>query len=187
MRPIAAGFAAGCLALSSVGSALAFELSSPDLKPNAMMAETFVYNGFGCTGDNLSPALSWKNPPRGTKSFAVMVHDPDAPTGGAGWWHWVVYNLPAGTSSLPRGAGVVDGSRLPEGAAQQSTDSGVPGWGGPCPPPGDKPHRYVFTVYALKVDRLDVPLGATASLVGFMVNADALGKARLTAKYGRRR
>ncbi|HLT26324.1 MAG TPA: YbhB/YbcL family Raf kinase inhibitor-like protein [Zeimonas sp.] len=188
MRPTVAGFAAACavLVLSSAGSAAAFELTSSDLKPNATIDEKHVYNGFGCTGDNLSPALSWKNPPKGTKSYAVLVHDPDAPTGGAGWWHWVVYNLPAETASLPQGAGAVDGKNLPEGAAQQPTDFGVPGWGGPCPPAGDKPHRYVFTVYALKVDKLEVPIGATASLVGFMVNANALGKATLTARYGRK-
>jgi Raf kinase inhibitor-like YbhB/YbcL family protein len=187
MRPTAAAFAAGCaaLVLSSAGSATAFELSSPELKPNATIPEKNVYNGFGCKGDNLSPALSWKDAPKGTKSFALMVHDPDAPTGGAGWWHWVVYNLPADTTSLPDGAGSVDGKNLPQGAAQQITDFGVPGWGGPCPPAGDKPHRYVFTVYALKVDKLDIPAGASASFVGFMVNANALGKARLTAKYGR--
>lgn len=186
MRPTAA-LAAGCaaLVLSSAGSAAAFELSSSDLKPKATIADRHVYNGFGCTGDNLSPALSWKNAPKGTKSFALLVHDPDAPTGGAGWWHWVVYDLPASTTSLAQNAGAVDGKNLPEGAAQQPTDFGVPGWGGPCPPVGDKPHRYVFTVYALKVDKLEVPLGATASLVGFLVNANAIGKASLTARYGR--
>jgi len=187
MRPTVAGLAAGCaaLVLSSAGSAAAFELSSPELKPNGTISEKNVYNGFGCKGDNLSPALSWKDAPKGTKSFALLVHDPDAPTGGAGWWHWVVYNLPADTTSLPDGAGSVDGKNLPQGAVQQTTDFGVPGWGGPCPPAGDKPHRYVFTIYALKVDRLDLPVGASASFVGFMVNANALGKARLTAKYGR--
>ena len=187
MRPTAAGLAAGCaaLVLSSAGSAAAFQLSSSDLKPKATIADRHVYNGFGCTGDNLSPALSWKNAPKETKSFALMVHDPDAPSGGAGWWHWIVYDLPAGTTSLEQNAGAVDGKNLPEGAVQQPTDFGVPGWGGPCPPVGDKPHRYVFTVYALKVDKLDVPMGATASLVGFLVNANAIGKASLTARYGR--
>lgn len=178
---------AGCVVLfsASAGSAAAFELSSPVLKPNATIADRHVFNGFGCTGDNISPALEWKNPPKGAKSYALLVHDPDAPTGGAGWWHWVVYNLPADTTSLAENAGSVDGKNLPAGAAQQPTDFGVPGWGGPCPPQGDEPHRYVFTVYALGVDKLDIPPGATASLVGFMVNANTLGKATLTGKYGR--
>ena len=103
----------------------------------------------------------------------------------AGWWHWLVYNLPAGTTSLPQGAGAADGSKLPAGAVQPKTDFGAPGWGGPCPPVGDKPHRYVFTLHALKVDRLDIPEGASASLVGFMVNANTIAKARLVGKYGR--
>ncbi len=174
------------LALAA-GTAGAFDLSSTDVKPNATFANKHVFKGFGCEGENLSPALAWKAPPAGTKSFALLVHDPDAPTGGAGWWHWVVYNLPAGTTSLPQGAGAADGGKLPAGAVQQKTDFGVAGWGGPCPPAGDKPHRYVFTVYALKVDRLDIPDGASASLVGFMVNANAIGKATLVGKYGRKK
>lgn len=174
------------LALSLAGgAAAAFELDSPDLRADAPIPELHVFDGFGCKGGNLSPALAWKDPPAGTKSFALMVHDPDAPTGGAGWWHWVVHGLPAGTSSLPQGAGAADGSKLPASAMQPRTDFGGPGWGGPCPPVVDKPHRYVFTVYALKVDKLEVPKDATASLVGFMVNANALGKASLTRTYGR--
>jgi Raf kinase inhibitor-like YbhB/YbcL family protein len=137
--------------------------------------------------ENVSPALSWKKAPKGTKSFALLVHDPDAPTGGAGWWHWLVYNLPADTTSLAQGAGSADGAKLPAGAVQQKTDFGAPGWGGPCPPTGDKPHRYVFTLHALKVDKLEIPEGATASLVGYMVNANSIGKASFTAKYGRKK
>ena len=177
---------AASLLLASSG-AFAFQLSSPDVGARAPIGNRFVFKGFGCEGENVSPALAWKVPPAGTKSFAVLVHDPDAPTGGAGWWHGVVYNLPASTTSLPQGAGAADGSKLPAGAAQQKTDFGAPGWGGPCPPVGDKPHRYVFTVYALKVEKLDIPEGASASLVGFMVNANAIGKATLVGKYGRKK
>jgi Raf kinase inhibitor-like YbhB/YbcL family protein len=114
-----------------------------------------------------------------------MVHDPDAPTGGAGFWHWVVVDIPATATSLPRGTGTSDGGELPSGARQIASDFGTPGWGGPCPPVGDKPHRYVFTVYALKVDRLELPANATASLTGFMVNANALGHASFSALHGR--
>lgn len=178
--------AVACTLALACGSAFALELSSVELKPNATIADRHVYKGFGCDGGNVSPALSWRNPPQGTKSFALMVHDPDAPTGGAGFWHWVVFNLPADTTSLPAGAGTADGKGLPAGAIQPKTDFGVPGWGGPCPPAGDKPHHYHFTVYALKVDKLDVPPDATASLVGFMVNANALAHARLTGMYGRK-
>jgi len=164
-------------------SALAFEASSADLADGNVSNE-FVFAGFGCTGDNVSPAVSWKDAPEGTKSFAVLVHDPDAPTGGAGWWHWLVYNIPATTTSLEKGAGNKDG-KLPEGAAQVATDFGMPGWGGPCPPEGDDAHRYNFTVYALGAEKLEIPEGATASLAGFMINGAAIGKAEFTAKYGR--
>jgi Raf kinase inhibitor-like YbhB/YbcL family protein len=161
------------------------ELSSPEIKVNEPIPAAQVFNGFGCTGQNISPALNWKNAPAGTKSFAVMVHDPDAPTGGAGFWHWVVLNLPASTTGLPRGAGTADGKGLPAGAKQITTDYGNPGWGGPCPPQGSEPHMYYFTVYALKVDKLDLPANATASLAGFMINANAIDKAVITAFYSR--
>ena len=161
----------------------AFEASSPDIS-DGTIADEFVFAGFGCSGGNKSPAVAWKDAPEGTKSFAVMVHDPDAPTGGAGWWHWVMYNIPADVSSLAKGAGSEGGS-LPSGAIQVATDFGKPGWGGPCPPEGDKPHRYNFTVYALGVEKLELPEGATASLAGFMVNANTLGKATFTGTYGR--
>ena len=179
------------LALSAIafsGSAAyaqAFELSSPDINPAQPIAMKHVFNGFGCTGENISPALGWKNAPAGTKSFAVMVHDADAPTGGAGFWHWVVVNLPASASGLPSGAGAASSNALPEAARQINTDFGAPGWGGPCPPQGRVPHRYTFTVYALKVDKLELPANATASLAGFMVNGNALAKASIEARYGR--
>jgi Raf kinase inhibitor-like YbhB/YbcL family protein len=174
----------------ATGSCLAaqappFQASSPDVVSGKPIAAKFIYNGFGCTGQNVSPAIMWKSPPAGTKSFAVMVHDPDAPTGGAGFWHWIVIDIPAGTAFIAQGAGTADGKRLPAGSRQINTDFGAPGWGGPCPPAGDKPHRYNFTVYALKVDKLDLPATATASLTGFMVNANALGKATFTANFGR--
>ena len=175
-------------ALASAGAfAQSFELTSPDVSAAAPIAMKHVFNGFGCTGGNVSPALNWKNAPAGTKSFAVMVHDQDAPTGGAGFWHWVVVNLPASATGLP--AGVGDGKNgtiaLPAGALQINTDFGQPGWGGPCPPQGRAPHRYTFTVYALKVDKLELPANATASLTGFMVGGNALAKASIEAKFGR--
>jgi len=169
----------------SAASAAPFTASSGDIAGGKPIANKFVFNGFGCKGDNVSPAVAWKNPPAGTKSFAVLVHDPDAPTGGAGWWHWLVVDIPAATNSLPQGAGGADGAGLPAGARQVTTDFGAAGWGGPCPPTGDKPHHYNFTVYALKVDKLELPQNPTASLVGFMVNANAIAKARFTGLYGR--
>lgn len=176
---------ATCLALNGNAHAEQFELSSADIKATAPIADEQVFAGFGCAGKNISPAIAWSGAPRGTKSFALLVHDPDAPTGGAGWWHWVVTNIPADAKELPKGAGKSDGSGLPKGAAHINTDFGGPGWGGPCPPVGDKPHRYNFTLHALKVDRLDLPPGATASLAGFMINANSIGKATLTGEYAR--
>ena len=163
-----------------------FTLASPTVKPNSTLTEAQVYKGFGCEGRNVSPALKWSGAPSGTKSFAVTVYDPDAPTG-SGWWHWVVYNIPASVTELPEGAGGADGKGLPAGAVQGRTDFGSAGFGGACPPPGDKPHRYIFTVYALKTDKIEAPADGTAALVGFMINANKLDKASFQAKYGRKK
>ena len=178
--------AAALVAAATLGQAAGFTLSSPDIKAGAMMPKRFEYKGFGCEGDNQSPALKWSGAPKGAKSFAVTMYDPDAPTG-SGWWHWMVVNLPADVNELKPDAGAVGGANLPKGASHARIDYGVAGWGGTCPPQGDKPHRYVFTVYALKVDKLEVPADATAALTGFMINGNALGKASFTAKYGRKK
>ena len=160
-----------------------FTLTSTDISAKKPIDNKHVFNSFGCSGGNVSPELSWKGAPSGTKSFALTAYDPDAPTG-SGWWHWVVYNIPASTTSLPSGAGDAKAPKLPEGAVQGNTDFGTPGYGGPCPPPG-KPHRYIFTVFALDTDKLDIPQGATAAFVGFNLHGHTLAKASLTAKYGR--
>lgn len=177
---------AATLLLTSIPQAQAasFTISSSTVRPNQTLSIDQVYNGFGCYGRNLSPAISWQNPPAGTKSFAVTAYDPDAPTG-SGWWHWVVYNLPANVTSLPVNAGEATGANLPAGTVQGRTDFGTAGYGGACPPPGDKPHRYVFTVHALKVEKLELPADATAALVGYMINANRLDKASFTARFSR--
>ena len=169
--------------LAAAAAAGPFTLSSPDIAPGGRIAEAQVFDGFGCKGGNVSPALAWSNAPEGTRSFALLVHDPDAPTG-SGWWHWLVYNIPASTSSLPAGAGDAHKSLLPAGAVQGRTDFGTAGYGGPCPPPG-KPHHYHFRLYALKVAKLDLPADASAAMVGFSVHAQSLGSAELTGLYGR--
>ena len=176
-----------CFSLASA-TALAkpFTLTSADIKDGKAMAAKQEFNSFGCSGGNTSPELSWTDPPAGTKSFALMVHDPDAPTG-SGWWHWVVYNIPADTKTLPAGAGAADGKALPKGAAQGNTDFGSPGYGGPCPPQGSGDHHYNFTLFALKVDKLDIPANATAAFVGFNVMANSIGKAKLTGIYNRKK
>jgi hypothetical protein len=177
----AAGLLAACML--SDAAATGFSIDIPTIKPNSTLSDAQVYNGFGCNGKNVSPALKWSGAPSGTKSFAVTVYDPDAPTG-SGWWHWVVYNIPATVSSLPGHAGDADGKQLPGGAVQGRTDFGTSGFGGACPPAGDKPHRYIFTVYALKSEKVDVPAGSTAAMVGYMLNANQLAKSSLTARYG---
>ncbi len=161
-----------------------FTLTSPTIKPGDFLNDEQVFNGFGCSGKNLSPALNWTTGPAGTKSYAVTVYDPDAPTG-SGWWHWIVYNIPEDVTELSAGAGDSTGKMLPSGAVQGRTDYGTHAFGGACPPTGDKPHHYIFTVYALKIEKIDVPADSTAALIGFMMNANSLGKATFTAKYGR--
>ena len=172
------------LAALAVFQAHGFEVSSTDMREGETLTQAQVFNGFGCQGQNISPQIAWRHAPAGTKSFAVTLYDPDAPTG-SGWWHWTVFNIPAGTSSLARGAGAADGKQLPAGAAQGRTDFGAPGFGGACPPAGDKPHRYQFTVWALNTERLPLNEQASGAMVGFMLHAHALGKAQLTARYGR--
>jgi Raf kinase inhibitor-like YbhB/YbcL family protein len=169
---------------TSPARAAGFQLTSPDIKPNSTIDKKFEANVFGCTGENKSPALKWSGAPKDTKSFVVTVYDPDAPTG-SGFWHWFVYNIPANVTELPADAGAQGGANLPKGAAMNRIDYGFAAWGGPCPPEGDKPHRYVFTVYALKTDKLDLPPDATAAVAGFMTNANKIASASFTAKYGR--
>lgn len=174
-----------CLgALAPSARAGDFTLKSPELTPGGNFESRHVFNGFGCTGGNTSPALQWLGAPAGTRSFALTVYDPDAPTG-SGWWHWVVYDIPATATGLPAGAGDPSSGKAPKGAIQGVTDYGKPGFGGPCPPAGDKPHRYVFTLYALKVDKLGVDATASPAMVGFNLNGSKLDRASFTVYYGR--
>lgn len=160
---------------------MAFRLTSNDLKEGERLPEAQVFNGMGYSGGNRSPQLAWEGAPEGTKSFVVTCYDPDAPTG-SGWWHWVVINIPGSAKELPGGAG--SGSGLPTGAVQTRTDFGQPGYGGAAPPPG-RTHHYIFTIHALKVEKLDLDPQSSAALVGYMTNMNSLGKATLTATYGK--
>ena len=174
------------LPIAALAAAPRFTLESDEVKPNVRIAEAQVYKGFGCDGGNVSPSLRWNNPPAGTKSFAVTVYDPDAPTG-SGWWHWVIFNIPPSLTSLPAGAGKSDGTGTPQGAIQSMTDFGQPGFGGPCPPQGAKPHHYIFTIFALKVDQLPLKPEASGAMVGYYLNQNALVKASFTGLYGRKK
>ena len=171
-------------AVSSGAMAAPFSVSSNDMRDGQPLAQQHWFAGFGCTGGNVSPQLAWKNAPAGTRSFAVTVRDPDAPTG-SGWWHWTVANIPAKTMTLPADAGNPNGEKLPAGVVQGRNDFGYSGFGGACPPEGDKPHRYQITVWALDVDKLPVDNNASGALVGFMLNSHVLAKAQLTATYSR--
>lgn len=185
MTRLAATAFALLLATSTAAHAQgAFRLTSPDVAEGAAIKAEQVFNGFGCSGQNVSPALQWTGAPAGAKSFALIVHDPDAPTGVGGFTHWIVYNIPATATGLDKGAGSAPG-KLPAGAAQATTSFGAAGWGGPCPPAGDKPHRYVFTLYALNTDKLTLPPNATQALAGFTINGAKMATATLTANYGR--
>jgi Raf kinase inhibitor-like YbhB/YbcL family protein len=182
-RYATAALAAVFMGAFGMADASAFELKSAEVKSGGKFTNRYVFNGFGCSGENHSPALTWSNPPAGTKSFVVTMYDPDAPTG-SGWWHWVVSNIPASATGLPADAGKSGGPALPAGAVQSRTDFGAPGYGGPCPPPG-KPHRYIITVRALKSDKIDVTPDSSPALVGFQARANTLAAARMTLTYGR--
>lgn len=158
-----------------------FTVTSPDYTKDEPIALMHVFNGFGCEGENVSPALSWEGAPEDTKSFAVTVYDPDAPTG-SGWWHWVVFNIPASVTELEIAASE---NGMPDGAVQSRTDYGTTGYGGPCPPVGDDAHRYIITVHALDVEKLDIAPDTPAAQVGFNLHSHGLAKTTLTAKYGR--
>jgi hypothetical protein len=177
---------AGAMLLAGAASAGAaqFAVTSPDIKAGGKIADEQVANGFGCAGGNVSPAISWSNAPKGAKSFAVSIYDPDAPTG-SGFWHWVAFNIPADTTSLPKNAGDPTANLVPAGTIQAHNDTGSQGYFGPCPPKGDKPHHYHFNIFALDVEKLGVDGNASAAVVGFYVHSHTLAKATLNGAWGR--
>ena len=157
-----------------------FTLSSKNLGGEATLKEEF--NGFGCIGKNESPQLSWKNAPEGTRSFAITMYDPDAPTG-SGWWHWVVFDIPTSTTELVANAGDIKLDLTPEGTIQSITNYGSQGYGGPCPPQGHGLHQYIITVYALKTDTLGLDKNTNPAIVGYYLWNNTLAKASLITYY----
>jgi Raf kinase inhibitor-like YbhB/YbcL family protein len=161
-----------------------FTVSSSAFSDQGFIPHVYSYSGSGCTGRNMSPPLSWAAGPPGTRSYALTVFDPDA-RAGAGWWHWIVFNIPLQTTRLVENAGLGTGENLPKGSIQGRNDFESVGWGGPCPPPGP-PHHYVFTVYALDVDRLY----GTSELTGgpvFLktIKGHVLAQAKLVGRFSR--
>ena len=163
---------------------MAFTLTSSHIADQQTLPLQFVHSAMGAGGQNVSPDLNWSGAPEGTQSYALTMYDPDAPTG-SGWWHWVVYDIPASATGLVMGAGAAGGADLPVGAKLGRTDFGTAEYGGAAPPPGHGPHRYIFTLYALKTPQLDVPPDATAAMIGFNIHFAKLAEARLTALYER--
>lgn len=161
-----------------------FALKSPQMKTGGQMAMEQVFDNFGCTGKNISPELHWTGVPKGTKSLGLTIYDPDAPTG-SGWWHWLIFNIDPQTKGLPANAGDMKAHLAPSGSVQGRNDYGGVGYGGPCPPPGDKPHHYIITLFALDVARLELDETASPAMVGYNLNAHAIGKARMTVLYAR--
>jgi Raf kinase inhibitor-like YbhB/YbcL family protein len=181
MRAFATAAVFVLASLPGAQSARAFTLTSPDIAPGGRIAEEQAFDGADCPGHNVSPALVWSDAPKATKSFAVSMIDPDAPASG-GFWHWWVYDLPAQSTGLQKGAG--RGSNLPPGATQGRNDFGPVGYGGPCPPRG-QPHHYVITVYALDINRFGLAEGASTADFDAAARAHALAKATLVGVFSR--
>jgi len=156
-----------------------FILTSASFDNGASLPNKMVANVFGCKGKNDSPALDWTDGPEGTASYAVTVFDPDAPSG-SGWWHWTLFNIPVDETTLPEGM-----KNLPKGSTQGRNDFGRSRYDGACPPPGSKPHRYVFTVYALKTAKLSLDSEASGAMVGFYIQKNMLAKASIIATFSR--
>ncbi|QRP46220.1 YbhB/YbcL family Raf kinase inhibitor-like protein [Amycolatopsis sp. FDAARGOS 1241] len=159
-----------------------FTLRSNDIAEGETLATPHLSGIFGAGGEDRSPQLSWEGFPEGTRSFAVTVYDPDAPTA-SGFWHWAVFNIPASVTELAANAGDASGSGLPEGAVTLKGDGGVKQFLGAAPPPGHGPHRYYFVVHALDVDSLDVSGDATPAFLGFTMFGHTLARATIMATY----
>lgn len=161
---------------------MAFTAWSNSVKPGYPVDKKYIYSHMGCEGKNISPDISWSDEPEGAKSFAVTVFDPDAPNIG-GWWHWAVVNIPKDVHAIPEGAS--NEERLPEGAVEVKTNYGDTHYGGPCPPQGDHPHHYIFTVYALKNETVHTTPNSTPGSIKHDLEHDCLAKSSFTVEYGR--
>jgi Raf kinase inhibitor-like YbhB/YbcL family protein len=172
------------LSISASAFAGSLTLSSHDIAQGEFMTKAQEFNGFGCTGGNLSPQLKWSNAPKGTKSFAITAYDPDAPTG-SGWWHWQVVNIPKNVTEIATGAGIKNADVVGQGSMQVDNDYGSKAFGGACPPTGHGVHHYRFTIHALSVEKLDLPENASGALAGYMINANTIESNTIESLYKR--
>ncbi len=159
-----------------------FAVTSTDVQDGATLPMPHVSGVMGAGGEDRSPQLSWSGFPEATRSFAVTVYDPDAPTA-SGFWHWAVADIPASVTELPGGAGDRSGSGLPRGAIQLRNDSGFAGYVGAAPPGGHGPHRYFFVVHAVDTETLGIPAEATPAVLGFNLFGHTLARATLVVTY----
>ena len=159
-----------------------FTVTSSDVSDGGVLAMPHVSGVMGAGGEDRSPQLSWSGFPEGTKSFAVTMFDPDAPTA-SGFWHWAVANIPASVTELPSGAGDKDDPKLPEGAVSLRNDGGFAGYVGAAPPSGHGPHRYFVVVHAVDTEALDVTTDTTPAVLGFNLFFHTLARATLVATY----
>jgi Raf kinase inhibitor-like YbhB/YbcL family protein len=155
-----------------------FQLTSPDFSEGGSLPTVARSGIMGAGGEDRSPALNWEGAPEGTKSFAVTVYDPDAPTG-SGFWHWAAYNIPASVTSLAADAGNPDAKLLPSGTITLNNEVGMDRFLGAAPPAGHGTHRYFFTVSALDVESLDLQPGTTPAVLGFTMLGHIIGRAQL--------
>jgi Raf kinase inhibitor-like YbhB/YbcL family protein len=159
-----------------------FTVTSTDVRDGEVLPTPHVSGVMGAGGKDLSPQLTWSGFPEGTRSFAVTVFDPDAPTA-SGFWHWAVANIPASVTELPSGAGDRNSSSLPEGAVQLRNDGGFAGYVGAAPPAGHGPHRYFVVVHAVDTEQLDVTPDASPAVLGFNLFFHTLARATLVVTY----
>jgi len=177
---------AAVLLLSSSASVFAdtLTLSSDDISQGEFMTKNQEFNGFSCSGEDMSPHLKWSGVPKGTKSFAITSYDPDAPTG-SGWWHWQIVNIPKDIREVSSGAGSTKQDLAPKGSMQINNDFGSRGFGGACPPAGHGIHHYRFTIHALSVEKLELPENASGALAGYMINANTIESSTIESLYKR--
>ncbi|MBB5191042.1 hypothetical protein HNQ50_001765 [Silvimonas terrae] len=174
---------AGALLLATgLSQAASFTVTSHDVTPGTLNPKQIAY-GDGCKGQNLSPDLAWHNPPAGTQGYAIVVWDPDAP-GARTWYHWVLFDIRASVSSVAGNTGEYNSKILPAGALQGRNSSGSNSYSGACPPAGDKPHHYHFTVYALKTGKLAAEASDSPDNLADKIKAQALGNAEVVATFG---